>query len=316
MKRLKGPELKMPELSVPPFLADLFYDLRDRRLLPLVALVVVAIAAVPFLLGSSGEPVSPPPPTEAATATGSGAANAATIAVVQAKPGLRDYRKRLADRSPADPFKQHYTAPSLAGAELPDAESSSGSNSPTTFTTGGSNETGGETTNTTTGSGGAPPSSPPPSGGGGGTHGARLFEFVIDVQISHTETSADGKVEMSEPEVRHRVRQLTQLPGEKTPVVTTGGVNLRNGKVVFLVSDDVKSLDGEFACLARTPTGICELLEVEPGFSFELVYGPNNVRYRLKVTKIDAVWAGRVGAGSRSPRAALDGPSTSPPPAP
>ena len=56
MKRLKkGPELKMPELKVPPFLSDLFYDLRDRRLLPLVALVVVAIVAVPFLLGGESE---------------------------------------------------------------------------------------------------------------------------------------------------------------------------------------------------------------------------------------------------------------------
>ncbi len=51
MKRPKGPELKMPEPKAPAFLADLYYDLRDRRLLPLLALVVVAIAATPFLLG-------------------------------------------------------------------------------------------------------------------------------------------------------------------------------------------------------------------------------------------------------------------------
>lgn len=313
MKRPKGPELKMPDVSVPPFLADLFYDLRDRRLLPLVALVVVAIAAVPFLLGGSEKPVPPAAPTEAGTATGSAAVDAATITVVEAKPGLRDYRKRLADRSPTDPFRQHYTAPNLTGAELPSAESSPGSGS-TTFTTESSSETSSETT--TSGSGGAPPSNSPPSGGGGGTHGVRLFEFVVDVQISHTETTADGGQKMGEPEVRRRVRQLTQLPGEKTPVVTTGGVNLRNGKVVFLVSNDVKSLDGEFACLARTPSGICELLEIEPGFPFELVYGPNDVRYRLKVTKIDVVGAGRVGDGTRTPRAALDGPSPAPLPAP
>ena len=36
---------------MPPFLVDLYYDLRDRRLLPLLALVLVAIVAVPFLLG-------------------------------------------------------------------------------------------------------------------------------------------------------------------------------------------------------------------------------------------------------------------------
>ena len=54
MKRI-GPELKMPKLKgsdakVPPVLADLYYDLRDRRLLPLIALILVAIVAAPFLL--------------------------------------------------------------------------------------------------------------------------------------------------------------------------------------------------------------------------------------------------------------------------
>ena len=49
MKKLKGPDLKMPELKVPAFVSDLYYDLRDRRLLPLVGFVLVAIVAVPFL---------------------------------------------------------------------------------------------------------------------------------------------------------------------------------------------------------------------------------------------------------------------------
>lgn len=55
MKRPKGPELKMPEMKVPTFLSDLYWDLHDRRLLPLVALIVVAIVAVPFLLGGTRE---------------------------------------------------------------------------------------------------------------------------------------------------------------------------------------------------------------------------------------------------------------------
>jgi hypothetical protein len=305
MKRPKGPELKMPEMSVPPVLADLFYDLRDRRLLPLVVLVVVAIVAVPFLLGSSREPV-PPAPTEAATATGSAAADAATIAVVQAKPGLRDYRKRLADRSPADPFRQHYTTPDLTGAELPDAESSSGSSSATTYTV----ESSSETTTTTSESGSSPGTSGGAPSGGGDDGAPQLIEFVFDVQISHSQKTADGGQKMSEPEVRHDVRTLDQLPGKKIPVVTMAGLNLHNGKVWFLVSDDVHSLDGDFACVTRTPDGLCELVEVEPGFPLELVYEPNEegadkVVYRIKVVNIDAVAAGKVGDDSRSSRASF-----------
>ena len=54
MKRI-GPDLKMPELKVPPFFADLYYDLRKRGLLPIVGLILVAIVAVPFLLGGGSE---------------------------------------------------------------------------------------------------------------------------------------------------------------------------------------------------------------------------------------------------------------------
>ena len=64
MKRV-GPELKMPDLKnvkVPRFVTDLYQDLVDRRLLPLVALILVAIVAVPFLLGGSEEPPAPSTP--------------------------------------------------------------------------------------------------------------------------------------------------------------------------------------------------------------------------------------------------------------
>jgi hypothetical protein len=100
---------------------------------------------------------------------------------------------------------------------------------------------------------------------------------------------------MGEPTVHRKVRPLTQLPGKKSPVVTMMGINLHNGKVMFLVADDVHSLGGEFDCASRTPDGLCELLEVETGFPVELIYGPNGVRYKIKPIKIDVVRAGSVG---------------------
>lgn len=306
MKKLKGPELKMPEVKMPSFLADLYYDLRDRRLLPLIALVVVAIAAVPFLMGSDAESV-PVLPAGGAAALEASPEKTSKLTVVEATPGLRDYRKRLRRRAPTDPFEQLYTEPAAGSASSSSAGGSSSSESSTSFSEesvttesttvevepGGSSHGGGSSN----GSGGSPPSS---------AQGARLFEFVLDVQISHTEATPDGGQKMGEPEVRHRVHSLTQLPGEKAPVVTTMGINLHTGKVGWLVSDDVSSLDGEFKCVARTPTGTCELLEIEPGFPLELVYGPDKVLYRIKVTNIDTVWAGKVG-DSRSSRAAFVG---------
>jgi hypothetical protein len=316
MKRLKkGPELKMPELKVPAALADLYYDLRDRRLLPVLALVVVAIVAVPFLLG--GEVEQPALPAQGAAALGSPTEKTSKLTVVEATPGLRDYRKRLRGRVATDPFKQHYTGPAdVAASGSPAEASSSGSSSAseessTTETssttveveTGGSSGGGGSN-----GSGGNPPDKSQ-------TQGVRLFEFVLDVQVSHTEATADGGQKMSEPEVRHNVRSLTQLPGKKAPVVTSMSINLHTGKVVWLVSNDVVSLDGDFDCAARTPAGTCELVEIEPGFPLELVYGPEKVLYRIKVTNIDTVWAGKAGdqRSSRADFAMPSGPAVSAP---
>ena len=307
--KLKGPELKMPELKAPTFLADLYYDLRDRRLLPLVALVVVAIAAVPFLLGGEVEQPELPAPGAATAALEASAGKTSKLTVVEATPGLRDYRKRLHNRVATDPFKQRFTGPaggSASSSSTGDAASSGSSSStsgeesvttestPAEVETGGSSNGGGGSSNGSAGSG----------AGNGQTPGPRLYEFVVDVQISHTETTADGAEFMGDPQVRRRVPPLTQLPGKKTPVVTTMGVNLHNGMVMLLVSDGVTSLDGEFKCAARTPTGTCELLEVERGFPLELVYGPDKVHYRLKVINIDTVQAGKIG-DSRSSRAAF-----------
>jgi hypothetical protein len=331
----KGPELKLPKLKKPSlkrgggedgskgpsikppaFLADLYYDLRDRRLLPLVALVVVAIAAVPFLLG--GDVEQPALPAAGAAALESSSEETSKLTVVEATPGLRDYRKRL-KRQPTDPFKQLYTesaggsASSSSAGEASSSGSSSGGFSEESVTTEsstitveedpGDGSSGGGSSNGS-GSNGSPP-------GDGQTDGVRLFEFVLDVQISHTKKTADGGQKMSDPEVRHQVKALTQLPA-KVPVVTSMGVNLHTGKVVWLVSNEDKSLDGDFDCVARTPTGTCELLEIEPGFPLELTYGPDEVLYRIKVTKIDTVWAGKAG-DQRSSRASFAWPASAPP---
>lgn len=304
MKRpsLKGPELKMPEVKVPTFLANLYYDLRDRRLLPLIALVLVAIVAVPFLMGSDPESAPALPPGGAA-ALESSPEKTSKLTVVEATPGLRDYRKRLKDRSPADPFAQQYTDSASGSASSSSAESSSSSSS--TFSEESVTTESSSTTVEVEAGDGSSSGSGGSGGGNGQGQGPPLIEFVFDVQISHSEETADGGTKMSEPEVRHKVPTLTQLPDKKAPVVTVAGINLDNGEVFLLVSDEVKSLDGDFTCVTRAPGGLCELLEVEAGFPLELVYGPDKVLYRIKVTKIDAVSAGKVGDGARSSRAAF-----------
>jgi hypothetical protein len=259
----KGPELKMPELKVPPFLVDLYWDLRDRRLLPLVALGVVAIVAVPFLLGGDSKKPAPPP-VAAVRGLDSKASNAARLTVVEAKPGLRDYRKRLRDRSPTDPFKQRYTSPVLAGTKLGNGEEE-GESTSTTTTTSKSTTT---STGTTTGSSGGP---------------TQLTQYAtaVDVKITVTRTLPDGSKETSKPTVRRRVLPSAALPDEKTQAVVYMGPSPKTKQPGLLVSDGVTAIFGEGRCLLGEKT--CQLLEVEPGMPETFVFGPDSTRYKFVV---------------------------------
>jgi hypothetical protein len=305
MKRLKGPELKMPDLKVPPFFQDLYWDLRDRRLLPLIALIVVAIAAVPFLLGGGSSPELQPDSAGSPSAEAE-SARASDLVVVQATPGLRDYRRRLAGRTAKDPFSQPaQPRKALKGAQI---EFSSGSG-PATASATGADSSGAESGPTgsepapsggDSGSAGASPpdsspsgaSKPPSQDGGDGNRGGSggdetLSDFAIDVRI--TKSGGDAGSGKQEPVVKKKVLALTPLPGEKAPVVTYMGRS-EKGKALLMVSNDVKAVFGETKCISGDD--VCQLLEAERGFPVTFVYGNGETHYTFKVLKIYSVATG------------------------
>src|SRR4051812_48827711 len=103
----KGPELKLSAIKVPDFLQDLYYDLKERHLLPVVAVLLIAIVVVPFALTQSGESEEPPE-SGGATASGAGAGEASGQLVAQSAPRLRKYQRRLSHLTAKDPFVQQY----------------------------------------------------------------------------------------------------------------------------------------------------------------------------------------------------------------
>jgi hypothetical protein len=180
------------------------------------------------------------------------------------------------------------------------SEESAGGGSPTVIESGTTEPTevaegGGESGGEGGGSGGS-------ATGGGGEGSAQKYEFVIDVQISHSEKTADGKEKMSPIEVRHDVPVLAQLPGKKVSVVTLLGANVQKQRLVFLVSHAVKSIGGEYGCVSRGE--ICEILEVGEGILLEYVYEPTGVHYAIKVTNA-AVIPARQNQAAQSSRAAF-----------
>jgi hypothetical protein len=303
MKRLKTPQfkaskLKGSDLKVPPVVADVFYDLRDRRLLPLLALIVVAIFAVPIVLAGGSAETEALLPRTVAPGASSSAAPAAQLTVVEAKPGLRDYHRRLRDRTPADPFDQKFSGPARSTQLNPQTTTSEnasggGTGSESASTTVDVTDVTTESTTTVT---------PPPSGGSGDSGGSSsggsssgsggepqgvLFTFAADIRFSRTEEDENGKQVMGGPTTREGVLPTTPLPGEKAPVVTYMGLGSEGGHALLMVSNHVTAVYGDAKCLSGTDT--CQLLEVEPGFPETFVYGENDVRYKVNVLKIRAV---------------------------
>ncbi|HMI80596.1 MAG TPA: hypothetical protein VK480_02295 [Solirubrobacterales bacterium] len=294
MKRI-GPELKMPKLKsgerkVPPFLSDLYADLRDRRLLPLVALILVAIVATPILLAGGTEEPEPAPVPEA-TLPGGSAPASQSLTVVKAEPGLRNYKKRLDHRSPTDPFKQRFNGPQLEGAQLNEQTTTT-----TTTESGGGSETAGgsETSGGSPSSGGSPEVPSTDGGDGDGdpvpSSGLTYYTFAINVQITKTVTNKDGTKEKTGPTVRKEVKPPATLPGDKAQVVTYLGTSSQNHKPLFLISPKVSAVYGEGKCVAGEE--VCQLIELDPGMPETFVFGENQARYKINVLKVVPVITG------------------------
>lgn len=298
MKRLKGPELKMPDLKVPPFLADVYYDMRDRRLLPVVALVVVAIAAVPFLMGGSEEPAPAETPEQAAQSARLEIEDGSTLAVVESKPGLRDYRKRLKGRTPTDPFIQRYTGvpatSQLESTEVGAVASGGGESTSVSVTETEESITEVEGPGSSTGTGTAPSPVGDGSGGGGSNGGAsngkgppddgidpdgmRFFGFRPDVRFG---VAGSGDLNLYED------LALGSLLPKKKPLLVFIGVSESGERAAFDVSPEVALVRGNGACIGGMQG--CRLLFLREGEAVDLLTESAGRSFRLKVESIDFV---------------------------
>jgi hypothetical protein len=270
----KGPELKlpdkMPELKAPKFLADIYADLRDRHLLPLVAVLVIAIVAIPIALSESGAEEEAPAadtPTPAATA---GASGEQQIVVAHSTPGLRSYHDRLRHLSPSNPFKPQFTgAPKEEGGG---EEGGGGSEGPES---GGSpSSESGEVTVT-------------PGGGETvtGTRELKYFTYEIDVRVQPV--SSNGHPSDAKPSVRLGVPKLTPLPGRKTPALVFMQPSADEQKALMLVNPNVKGLFGEAVCVSGGET--CQLLQLEKGMPETVVYGGKERIFKIELLKVTIV---------------------------
>jgi hypothetical protein len=303
----KGPELKRPEMKIPDFAYDLFYDLKERHLLPLVAILLIAIVAVPIYVKSSTKSDSEDLPRTTPVATGSNAGGGGSIVVARSAPGLRDYKRRLKGARALDPFARKGEAPSgsaagqAGGEEAPAPEPST---PPPVEVPAEATVVGGETSYSPPETEALPPieSPPPPEatsvgsgpsvGSTGGRTRTRYASSAIDVRIvsvpagsAAADAKSQAKSRKPTAQIRRDVPELTMLPARGTPAATFMGTSRDGKKALMLVSSDVVSIFGEANCVIGSKS--CQLLALEPGMPETFIYGPQERTFRIEVLKIE-----------------------------
>jgi hypothetical protein len=236
-------------------------DLRERRLLPIIALLLVCLIAVPFLLGGGGEDASTPPPPTASTGEPLPGIEARPV-VIASPAELRSYKERLAQFRSRNPFHQNLPEPITAPG------SGNGADSASTSTDTNFGGTSSESTTTPT------PSSPttvPPTGTDNSNNGV-LIDMRIDVKAGragHLKTIKN-------------VKQLDYLPDPQHPVTVFAGAAFNKSSASFIVSPGIEATDGDGNC-APSPDN-CQFLQLKPGQQQHFVYRAED--YTLKLIEV------------------------------
>lgn len=261
---------------------NLIIDLRNRRLLPVVGLLIVAIVAIPMLLKEEAPvPIeAPPAPAGAAVASSDGILDSISFV---SSPQVRDYKDRLASFKAINPFKDRYAKRAARlekQAEKAAAAAESGGGGGLTGQGGsapGGNAkgVGGDTGGGATGGGGD-------SGGGGSTGGGDggtvteviIYSWEIDVKVGQI---GDG-------EKKKGVKAGKFLPGEKRPIVQFLEGDFEETQAAFYVSRNVGKVDTNGNCIRSKKD--CEFLILEEGQEAKFFYEPEGRTYRLKLGKV------------------------------
>jgi hypothetical protein len=293
------PSIGGSQIKLPKTVTDLYGDLRDRHLLPLVVVLIVAIVAAPIVLSGGGGESEPEVVKPIVT---SGQTANSSFSVIPAEQALRS-PDRLGHRHAINPFRSE--APSTSG-NPGDGESqseSAGGGTP-------SEPVGDEVTSA--GTEATPIESPPTAASESGTGAetpipagtqvtqsstTRTSETESSTEIESTETmkaqAPDLVVSMKtgftteELKERTEVPPMMKLPGAQDPALLYIGLSQDQKRALFLMTSTVTAYYGAAHCTLDKEA--CELIEMKPGTSatFEFGLGEEAKRYKVVLGKIE-----------------------------
>jgi hypothetical protein len=289
------------------FLADLWNDLRAKRLWPVALLLLAGLVAVPLVLSKGAE--EPPVPAPAA----SGARNASNpeefkgLASVTLEETLPSDGSSLDTFDPSDPFRPSTEVLKRAREEALGTTQAGPTDNSTSDTgavggggssgaSGSSGESGtgdtgtGDTSTDDSGSGGT--SGGDDGGGGdGGTSTTTQYTYVIDVTFR-----ANGRTRKI-----HGMERLEMLPNEASPLLLFLGVSPNAGNAVFLVDSTLEAA-GEGRC--EPSRSECAFLYLGAG-SEHAFTNDDGESYELRVDQIRKVKTGASASGSGTAKASV-----------
>lgn len=256
------------------FLLDLWHDLKEKRLWPVAAALLVGLVAVPVILAKpTGSASSPTPVPNASPAD----RTEALKQLAQVKLGDDEVGdgSTLGVFDPDNPFKPPKGAikkqDSVDGAASagPGTGAPSGSDAASGGTGGG---TTGDTGTTTGGTGGTDGTG---GTGGGTTTTTTVYKYVVDVTFE-----ANGRV-------RHikGLEKLDMLPSQDAPLLIFMGVTANGGNAVFMVDSTLRAA-GEGKC--KPSASQCAFAYIGAGSEY-MFRNEDGDTYRVKIDEIRKV---------------------------
>lgn len=265
------------------FALDLWEDLREKRLWPVAAVLVIALVAVPVLLlkpasNQPGTSADAPPTAGAPTPT-----KDTVVAAVDRKGEGSD----LEVFSSKDPFHRRVKEKAGAGTatlvvpEAPKSRAPAAPSAPADSGSKGSAGPGG------TGSGSSPaPTTTPHAPTAKPKTKTTRYTYVVDVTFGR-----NGHLH------RYRgLRRLSMLPNEASPLLISLGVDAKADNAVFIVDASVKA-HGEGRCPPSGPD--CVVLSLGAG-SEEYFTQADGDSYMLRVDAIRKVTLAKAARASRA----------------
>jgi hypothetical protein len=232
------------------FLLDLWADMREKRLWPFAALLLIAIAAVPFTLlkKEQSAPAASTPPTQAAPAGD----KLPTIALedISAKSA-----SDLSEFSQKNPFKPLRDLPKVTGTEGENTTVNLGA-SPESDSSSGDASSGGSSS----ASGGSGSSS---SGGSGGSSGSGAGSYVGPRTTYYTYRADINFGLAGETKAMKQVEAFTLLGDDKAPAAMFMGVTDDHKYAVFAVDTASYESQGEEDC--KPSPDACEFVYLKVG---------------------------------------------------